>query len=149
VNATDLFIDQIQLARRWKLSHRTLERWRWIGCGPNYTKLVAGLCIGWWTWSSSKPTACTKPSVQRVIAVGELNQRQRSRNDAPACRSCRFFHPEITATSLLVQGYGECRAQPPEVALENESHTGNRVWPAVYEADWCGTHRADDLEEIA
>jgi len=39
VNATDLFIDKIQLARRWKLSHRTLERWRWIGCGPNYTKI--------------------------------------------------------------------------------------------------------------
>jgi len=39
VNVTDLFIDQIQLARRWKLSHRTLERWRWIGCGPSYTKI--------------------------------------------------------------------------------------------------------------
>jgi hypothetical protein len=39
VTATELFIDQIQLARRWKLSHRTLERWRWIGCGPSYTKI--------------------------------------------------------------------------------------------------------------
>ncbi len=35
----DLFIDQIHLARRWKISHRTLERWRWIKQGPNYTKL--------------------------------------------------------------------------------------------------------------
>lgn len=35
----DLFIDQLQLARRWKLSHRTLERWRWLGEGPNYVKL--------------------------------------------------------------------------------------------------------------
>ena len=39
MNATDLFLDQIQLARRWKLSHRTLERWRWLGEGPNYVKL--------------------------------------------------------------------------------------------------------------
>ena len=39
MNVTDLFIDQIQLARRWKLSHRTLERWRWIGFGPSYTKI--------------------------------------------------------------------------------------------------------------
>lgn len=39
VNTTDLFIDQIQLSRRWKLSHRTLERWRWLGQGPSYTKL--------------------------------------------------------------------------------------------------------------
>jgi hypothetical protein len=68
-------------------------------------------------------------------------------DEAPACGTCRFFHPEITATSLLVQGHGECRAQPPKVALENESHTGNRVWPAVYEADWCGTYHADNAEE--
>lgn len=35
----DSFLDQLQLARRWKLSHRTLERWRWLGEGPSYTKL--------------------------------------------------------------------------------------------------------------
>lgn len=39
MNIDDLFMDQLQLARRWKLSHRTLERWRWIGEGPSYTKL--------------------------------------------------------------------------------------------------------------
>ncbi|WP_127752677.1 DNA-binding protein [Devosia sp. 1566] len=39
MSVTELFIDQIQLARRWKLSHRTLERWRWVGEGPNYTKI--------------------------------------------------------------------------------------------------------------
>lgn len=30
---------QIDLARRWKISHRTLERWRWLGQGPRYLKL--------------------------------------------------------------------------------------------------------------
>ena len=39
MNKDDLFLDQLQLARRWKLSHRTLERWRWLGEGPSYTKL--------------------------------------------------------------------------------------------------------------
>ncbi|RUT28500.1 DNA-binding protein [Arsenicitalea aurantiaca] len=39
MNGHDLFIDQIQLARRWKLSHRTLERWRWLSQGPSYTKI--------------------------------------------------------------------------------------------------------------
>ena len=39
MNKDDLFLDQVQLARRWKLSPRTLERWRWIGEGPCYTKL--------------------------------------------------------------------------------------------------------------
>jgi len=30
---------QIELARRWRISHRTLERWRWLGIGPRYVKL--------------------------------------------------------------------------------------------------------------
>lgn len=32
-------LNQIDLARRWKISHRTLERWRWAGCGPRYVKI--------------------------------------------------------------------------------------------------------------
>ena len=69
--------------------------------------------------------------------------------DAPTCHGCRFFHPEITGTSLLIQGHGECRALPPAVALEFESHTGNRMWPAVYEADWCGAFLPDSIEGTA
>jgi hypothetical protein len=30
---------QIDLARRWHLSPRRLERWRWTGEGPRYIKL--------------------------------------------------------------------------------------------------------------
>lgn len=37
---------QKELARRWTLSHRTLERWRWDDTGPAYMKFVAGLCTG-------------------------------------------------------------------------------------------------------
>lgn len=32
-------LTQKELARRWAISHRTLERWRWTGEGPNYLKL--------------------------------------------------------------------------------------------------------------
>ncbi|WP_458094207.1 helix-turn-helix transcriptional regulator [Roseomonas sp. WA12] len=32
-------LHQIELARRWRISPRTLERWRWIGQGPAYLKL--------------------------------------------------------------------------------------------------------------
>jgi hypothetical protein len=32
-------LHQIDLARRWRLSPRTLERWRWTGEGPRYIKL--------------------------------------------------------------------------------------------------------------
>jgi hypothetical protein len=32
-------LNQIDLARRWNISHRTLERWRWKHEGPPYIKL--------------------------------------------------------------------------------------------------------------
>ena len=33
-------LNQIDLSRRWSLSPRTLERWRWLGVGPRYLKIV-------------------------------------------------------------------------------------------------------------
>jgi len=33
------FLNQIELSRRWGISHRTLERWRWLGEGPSFVKL--------------------------------------------------------------------------------------------------------------
>lgn len=32
-------LNQKELAARWKVSHRTLERWRWIREGPPYLKI--------------------------------------------------------------------------------------------------------------
>jgi hypothetical protein len=32
-------LHQTDLARRWRLSPRTLERWRWTGEGPRFVKL--------------------------------------------------------------------------------------------------------------
>jgi hypothetical protein len=32
-------LNQIELARRWSLSPRTLERWRWQRVGPGYLKI--------------------------------------------------------------------------------------------------------------
>lgn len=32
-------LNQIELADRWSISPRTLERWRWIGEGPAYLKI--------------------------------------------------------------------------------------------------------------
>jgi Helix-turn-helix domain len=40
VIAMDLrHFNQEQLARRWNISPRTLERWRWLGQGPEYLKI--------------------------------------------------------------------------------------------------------------
>ena len=32
-------LNQVQLARRWSLSPRTLERWRWLKEGPTFLKI--------------------------------------------------------------------------------------------------------------
>jgi hypothetical protein len=32
-------LNQVQLSRRWRLSPRTLDRWRWLNQGPNYLKV--------------------------------------------------------------------------------------------------------------
>lgn len=32
-------LNQVDLSRRWCLSPRTLERWRWLKQGPNYMRL--------------------------------------------------------------------------------------------------------------
>ena len=32
-------LNQKELARRWAISHRTLERWRYSGQGPEFLKL--------------------------------------------------------------------------------------------------------------
>ena len=32
-------LNQMEVARRWSLSPRTLERWRWIGQGPQFLKV--------------------------------------------------------------------------------------------------------------
>jgi predicted site-specific integrase-resolvase len=32
-------LNQVDLADRWNISHRTLERWRWSGEGPHFVKI--------------------------------------------------------------------------------------------------------------
>jgi hypothetical protein len=32
-------LNQRELAERWNVSQRTLERWRWVGDGPQFLKL--------------------------------------------------------------------------------------------------------------
>jgi hypothetical protein len=32
-------LNQVDLSRRWGISPRTLERWRWLGQGPRYLKV--------------------------------------------------------------------------------------------------------------
>lgn len=36
---TTKHLNQIELSRRWSISPRTLERWRWLREGPRYLKI--------------------------------------------------------------------------------------------------------------
>jgi hypothetical protein len=42
----DTYLTQAELARRWRISPRTLERWRWKKTGPCYTKLGCKVAYG-------------------------------------------------------------------------------------------------------
>ena len=39
INSPTNHPNQVHLARRWNLSPRTLERWRWLNQGPRYLKI--------------------------------------------------------------------------------------------------------------
>jgi hypothetical protein len=39
MKASPARLNQRDLARRWSMSERTLERWRWLGQGPRFMKL--------------------------------------------------------------------------------------------------------------
>ena len=39
MKASPACLNQRDLARRWSMSERTLERWRWLGQGPRFMKL--------------------------------------------------------------------------------------------------------------
>jgi len=34
-----VYLSEKALARRWSISHRTLQRWRWLDMGPAYLKI--------------------------------------------------------------------------------------------------------------
>ena len=38
-NEAERHLTQLDLARRWRMSTRTLERWRWLRYGPAYLRL--------------------------------------------------------------------------------------------------------------
>ena len=36
---SDILVPSYQLAKRWSMMPRTLERWRWMGKGPTFVKV--------------------------------------------------------------------------------------------------------------
>ncbi len=62
------FLSQHELSARWKLSGRTLERWRWLGTGPRYHKIggrVVYRIADIEEWENTRIFSCTAE-----VAVG-------------------------------------------------------------------------------
>jgi hypothetical protein len=60
------YLTQVELAVRWRISPRTLERWRWAGGGPRFIKIGGRV-------------------VYRIADIEAFEQQQlRTRTDAPA-----------------------------------------------------------------
>jgi hypothetical protein len=56
------FLNQSELSIRWKISPRTLERWRWLGTGPRYHKIggrVVYRIDDVHEWENSRTFRCT------------------------------------------------------------------------------------------
>ena len=63
---TPPYLTQVELAVRWRISPRTLERWRWAGEGPRFIKIGGRV-------------------VYRIADIEAFEQQQlRTRTDLPA-----------------------------------------------------------------
>ena len=63
-------LSQTELAARWNISHRTLERWRWTGEGPQFIKIGGRVVYrqedveAFEAAQTRKSTAATAPQAQ-------------------------------------------------------------------------------------
>lgn len=60
-------LNQIELSRRWSISPRTLERWRWLNQGPDYLK-VGGRVL----YRIADVESYEKLQMRRVAAIPSL-----------------------------------------------------------------------------
>jgi hypothetical protein len=71
MNTSDIrHLNQIQLSRRWSLSPRTLERWRWLQAGPQYLK-IGGRVVYRLEDVESFEMAQTKNDPEKHVAGGK------------------------------------------------------------------------------
>jgi len=71
---SQVFLNKEQLARRWHLSPRTLERWRWERIGPHYLK-IGGRVV----YQLSEVEAYEKACVRKAVPYDER---------ARTCKAC-------------------------------------------------------------
>ena len=65
-------LNQKELARRWGISHRTLERWRYSGQGPAFLKLGGRVL-----YRLTDVEAFEQSQLQRAVKISEAVARAR------------------------------------------------------------------------
>jgi len=90
------------LAERWSISRRTLDRWRWAGEGPRFLKLGGRV-------------------VYRIADIEAFEQQQlRTRTDLPANLTMALFSKAMHFSSQA----------PPMAAFRHVRGVGSRWIPA-------------------
>lgn len=70
-------LNQLELARRWALSPRTLERWRWQGNGPPFLKLGGRILYRLedvLNWEAARLRASTQAAFRSLRPTAEERQ---------------------------------------------------------------------------
>jgi hypothetical protein len=92
------FLNQVQLADRWHMSPRTLERWRWLGQPPRFTKIGGKVLYRLGTSRlsrerSSGSTPRVAPGRGRLPSARRMGRmRSSSRDHAPTHSSSEYSH---------------------------------------------------------
>jgi hypothetical protein len=63
-------LTQLDLARRWRISPRTLERWRWLQQGPAYLRLGGVIAYRLEDVEAYEVAQRREPSVMLASATG-------------------------------------------------------------------------------
>jgi hypothetical protein len=91
---TPPYLTQVELAARWRISPRTLERWRWAGDGPRFIK-IGGLVRyrledieGFEAEQLRQITGTQQPE---LVPAERIAPRVRSPRKKSICAGLRFF----------------------------------------------------------
>jgi hypothetical protein len=75
-------LSQLDLARRWAISPRTLERWRWTGEGPRYIKLLGRVVYRLADIEAFENARLHESTKQKVSATTDVEGRAKPPLDA-------------------------------------------------------------------
>ena len=98
-------LSQTELAARWNISHRTLERWRWTGEGPQFIKIGGRVVYrqedveAFEAEQTRKSTAAAERRRQGRNELVRPKPHDRDRPVRLAEQTCRKTRSNITAAS--------------------------------------------------